>query len=146
VKVLCDQDVPVPVLAPLRHLLQAAGHEVDHVNDLRWAGKKDRPLFADAKGRGYDCILTNDSNQLNDPAETDAIKRSGLHHIRYPHRHRGIHGLGLAMASILAAMPVVMRELQEAESQRLVRIAGVSPYERFTAVDPAVDPPRYWPR
>jgi hypothetical protein len=143
VKILCDQDVPEPVLQPLRHLLRAR-HVVDHVNQLGWAGKKDRYLLPDASSRGYDALITNDSNQLDDPGETDAIRRSGLHHIRYSQRHPGLKGLALAAGSILAAMPGVVEDLERADSQRLVRVTAISPHDRFEIIDPKERPPRYW--
>ena len=142
-RILCDQDVPEPLVEPLRHLLRG-DHTVEHVNQLQWTGKQDRFVYPDATRRGYDVILTNDANQLNDADETDAIRRSGLHHVRYPHRHRGMKGLALAMGSILAAMPGVVEELGVADGQRLVRIAAISPHDRFDVVDPRRDPPRYW--
>lgn len=145
-KILCDQDVPVPVVEPLRHLLIRDRHVVHHVSELGWAGKKDRPLLMDAKRRKYDALLTNDSSQLEDADETSAIKRSGLHHIRYTHKQTGLVGLGLAMGAILAAMPPIVLELERAGGQRLVRIAAVSPHGRFELVDPRRKPPRYWPR
>lgn len=142
-KLLCDQDVPEPILEPLRHLLRVR-HGVDHVNQLRWAGKKDRFLLPDASGRGYDLLLTNDSNQLDDPEETDAIRRSGLHHVRYAQRHPGLKGLALTMGSILAAMPAIVEELERADGQRLVKVTAISPQKRFQIVDPSKRPPRYW--
>lgn len=142
-RILCDQDVPAPLVEPLRHLLRGA-HTVEHVNQLNWAGKQDRFVYPDAKARGYDLILTNDANQLNDADETDAIRRSGLHHVRYPHRHMGMKGLAFAMGSNLAAMSGVVEELEVADGQRLVRIAAISPHDRFDVVDPRRNPPRYW--
>jgi hypothetical protein len=53
-------------------------------------------------------------------------------------------GLAFAMGSILAAMPGVVEELGVADSQRLVRIAAISPHDRFDVVDPRRNPPRYW--
>jgi hypothetical protein len=143
VKILCDQDVPEPIVEPLRHLLRLR-HDVDHVNTLGWAGKKDRFLLPDARKRGYSALLTNDSNQLEDPDETDAIRKSGLHHVRYSHRHRGMTGLALAMGSILAAMPGIADALEVADGQRLVRVIAISAQNRFEIVDPKKRPPRFW--
>jgi hypothetical protein len=39
--------MPVQVLPPLR---LNKGHEFDHIDGLRWKGKKDVPLFHDATG------------------------------------------------------------------------------------------------
>lgn len=142
-KILCDQDVPEPIVEPLRHLLRSR-HLVEHVNQVGWKGKQDRFLLPDASDRGYDVLLTNDSNQLDDPRETDAIRRSGLHHVRYSHRHPGLKGLALAMGSIMAALPAVIEELGRADGQRLVRITAISPSNRFQITDPKKRPPRYW--
>lgn len=77
-RVLVDEGMPVQVLTPLR---LNRGHEFDHVNDLRWKGKKDVLLFRDAASKGYDAILTLDVAQLESVEESRALKRSGLHHI-----------------------------------------------------------------
>lgn len=56
-------------------------------------------------------------------------------------------GLGLALGSIIAAMPMVMNELEEATHQMLVRIVAVDPTRRYVLADPRTDPPSsYWPR
>ncbi|WP_199815607.1 hypothetical protein [Streptomyces griseus] len=57
-------------------------------------------------------------------------------------------GLGLAMGAVIAAMPLIVRELDTAESQQLVHIKGLNPgtKQRFDLVDPTKEPPRYWPR
>lgn len=101
--VLLDADTPVPMLEVLRHVLQ--GHTVRHVHELRWSKKKDKQLLRDAASRGYDVFLTNDINQLEDPDETDAIKKCGMHHVRYNQRHKGLAGLALAIGSVVSAMP-----------------------------------------
>ena len=96
-KLLLDEDVPLQLLEPLRRLLPE--HDVDHVENLGWKGKKDRFLLPDAAGRGYQALLTNDSRQLDSDIESRAIRDSGMHHIRYRHdARRGIDGLALAMA------------------------------------------------
>lgn len=44
---------------------------------------------------------------------------------------------------------MIIDELQDADGERLVQIAGLdpSPTRRFTLTDPKRDPPsRYWPR
>lgn len=72
-RVLIDEDTAVQLLEPLRHLLRR--HTVDHVALINWKGKKDRSVLADARNARYDVIITRDHNQLNDPAECDAIKK-----------------------------------------------------------------------
>jgi hypothetical protein len=43
-------------------------------------------------------------------------------------------------------MPFVIADLAMANGQRLVRISSIEPGGRHVTVDPAVDPPKYWPR
>ena len=145
-RILIDENAPVQVLEMLRRLLP--GHEVAHVSEIRWAGKKDLALLPDAARRGFHAFLTKDARQLEDPAETDAIKKSGMHHIRFSQTHKGMAGLGLAMGAVVGAMPLVVAELEEAEGQRLVHIKGLNPAgkHRFDQVDPSRSPPSYWPR
>jgi predicted nuclease of predicted toxin-antitoxin system len=80
-KVLLDEDVPVPLIKLLQHLLRE--HAVDHVYQIGWKGKSDLNIYKDARARGYDAVMTNNIRQLNDPDECDAIKRSGKHLILY---------------------------------------------------------------
>ncbi|MGH3772657.1 MAG: hypothetical protein ACRDRW_14900 [Pseudonocardiaceae bacterium] len=143
-KLLLDEDVPVQLVEPLRRLLRE--HQVDHVQDLGWKGKKDCFLLPDASGKGYDALITNDSAQLDSAEETRAIRESGMHHIRYRHdTRRGIDGLALAMASVMAAIRPVVRELDDADGQRLVEIQAILPTRRYKITDPRVDPRPYWP-
>ena len=53
-RVLVDEGMPVQVLEPLR---LNKGHSFDHVDEIRWKGKKDVSLFRDAASRGYEAIL-----------------------------------------------------------------------------------------
>ena len=145
-RILLDEDVPIQALAVLRHLLPT--HRVEHVHGLNWSGKKDKSVLADADRAGFDVIVTNDRNQLDDPDELAAIKRSGLHHVTFRQRRRGLVGLGLALGAIMAAMPLIMQELESVESQQLIAIRGLdpTPRSRYTMTDPRRDPPKYWPR
>lgn len=144
-KVLLDEDVPAPVLEVLRHLLR--GHSVDYVGEMsRWRGKKDIPMIRDAAAKGYDVLITNNVKQFEDPDETDAIRRSRIHHVVYRQRHPGMKGLGLAIGSLTAAMPMVLVELEAVETQRLVKINSLDPTRRYEVTDPRKDPPRYWRR
>ncbi|MEV0407579.1 hypothetical protein [Actinoallomurus sp. NPDC050550] len=54
-------------------------------------------------------------------------------------------GLGLAMGAVVAAMPLIVGELDEADSQRLVHIKGLNPgsKHRYDLVDPCRSHPRY---
>ncbi|MGW3148336.1 DUF5615 family PIN-like protein [Streptomyces sp. NPDC001177] len=145
-RILIDENVPVQVLEMLRRILP--GHEVKHVSEIKWAGKKDLALLPDAARKGFDAFLTRDARQLEDPSETEAIKKSGMHHIRFSQAHRGMAGLGLAMGAVVAAMPLIVGELSEADTQQLIHIKGLNPVSkhRFERVDPSVSPPSYWPR
>jgi hypothetical protein len=143
-RIVIDEDTAVQLLDPLRHVL--LGHDIVHISELSWKGKKDLRVLPDAKKAGFDVIITRDRAQSNDPRECDAIKKSGLHHVRYAQR-QGARGLALALGAIIAAMPMVMEELEIATSQRLVQIAGIEPRRRFEITDPRRTPPSpYWPR
>lgn len=140
-RLLLDEDVPVQLVEPLRRLLPQ--HRVDHAEQLGWKGKKDRFLLPDAARRQYDALLTNDSRQLDIPEETRAIRRSGMHHIRYDMR-AGLDGLALAIGAVTAAIRPVMEELDQVNGQRLVKIQSIAPGKRYAIVDPSVAPPPYW--
>jgi hypothetical protein len=144
-RILIDEDTAVQLVQPLQHVL--IGHEVRHIHDLSWKGKKDRHVLPDAKNVGYHVLITKDHAQLSDPRECDAIKKSGLHHVRYEQRVQGARGLALALGAIIAAMPMVVEELENADSQRLVRITSIDsrPRSRFEVTDPRRNPPSaYW--
>ncbi|WP_414635887.1 DUF5615 family PIN-like protein [Actinophytocola sp.] len=143
-RLLLDEDVPIQLVESLRRLLPE--HQVDHVQALGWKGKKDPVLLRDASRRGYDALLTNDHAQLDDVAESRAIRDSGMHHIRYRQdTRRGLDGLAMAMASVVAALRPIMRELDAADGQRLVEVQAIQPGKRHRMTDPRIDPPRYWP-
>jgi PIN like domain len=123
-RLLIDEDTAVQLVEPLRHVL--LGHEVAHISDLSWKGKKDVRVLPDAKSAGYHVLITRDRAQFSDPRECDAIKKSGLHHVRYSQRE-GARGLALALGAIIAAMPILMEELEIAAGQRLVQSRASSP-------------------
>ena len=141
-RILLDADTPVQMLSALQHVL--AGHQVHHVHNLGWSSKKDVPLLHDARNAQYQIFVTNDTNQLDDPRETDAIRKSRLHHVRYGQRQPGLRGLALAIGAVVAAMPSIVEHLAGADAQRLVQIAGLDPNNRYKSVDPLRNPPRYW--
>jgi hypothetical protein len=69
-----------------------------------------------------------------------------MHHLRYHQdTRRGVEGLALAMAAVMAAIRQVVRELEDAKGQRLVEIRAIQPGKRHRITDPRVDPPPYWP-
>jgi len=144
-RVLLDEDVASQSVEPLQRVLR--NHQVHHVHTLGWSSKKDLFVLRDAAAQGFEVLVTNDASQLDDPDETDAIKKSGLHHVRYGQRYDlGLTGLALALGALIAAMPLVMADLAKVTGQRLVRINGLDPRGRHEVVDPAKSPPRYWPR
>jgi hypothetical protein len=113
-----------------------------------WSGTKDLRLYDKAKAAGFQVVVTNDARQMNRKLEVEAIAKSGLHRIQYPHRQDGLVGLGLAMATVCAALPSALQELAAAGRQRLVILKGIDPGRdhRYGLRDPAVDPPKFWPQ
>ena len=59
-RILIDENVPVQLLEMLRRLLP--DHEVRHVSEIKWAGKKDLALLPDAARKGFHAFLTKDTN------------------------------------------------------------------------------------
>jgi hypothetical protein len=100
-----------------------------------------------AVAEGFHVILTNDARQMQRPREVEAIATSGLHRIEYPHKHPGLIGIGLAIATVAAGLPTALALLAEADGQRLVVLRGIdpAPASRLRVVDPAIAPPKYWP-
>jgi hypothetical protein len=147
VKVLLDENVPAPITSTVKTLLHRS-HDVQHVIDLPgWSGTKDLRLYGKAKDAGFEAVVTNDAKQMNRRHEVRAIAESGLHRIQYPHKQEGLAGLGLAMATVCAALPSVLQELAGADGQRLVTLKGVDPGRdhRYGVRNPASDPPKFWP-
>jgi hypothetical protein len=54
-RILVDEDTAVQLMDPLRHVLPR--HEVTHVSDISWKGKKDRQVLPDARKAGYDVLI-----------------------------------------------------------------------------------------
>lgn len=143
-KLLLDEDVPIQLLGPLRHLMPE--HRLEHVDGIGWKGKKDTFLLRDAASRGYEIFVTNDNAQLDSAEECRAIHDSGLHHVRYDHdTKRGMDGLALAMAAVIGALRQIVKELGEVDGQRLVQIQALQAGKRHRTIDPRKDPPPYWP-
>lgn len=141
-QVLVDEGMPVQLLEPLR---LNRGHRFDHIDGLRWKGRLDQPLFKDAAGRGYDAILTLDVNQLSDADECRALRRSGLHHISLQQGRsiRGVKGTARVIASVIAAMPYVLADLDEADGQRIVELSLFPAARRHELFDPLKERSRY---
>lgn len=147
-KLLLDENLPRPMAEIVRILLKA--HEVVHVHELKgWTGTKNIELYAKAKADGFDVVITNDTKQLSRPLEVAAIAQSGLHRIEYRqnNKHGGLVGLGTAIATVCAALPHALSELEAADGQRLVALTSIDPtrQNRLQITDPAVAPPKHWP-
>lgn len=147
-KLLLDENVPRPMALIVRILLTT--HDVVHVHELDgWAGTKDVELYAKAKAEGFQVIITNDVKQLNRPLEVEAIAQAGLHRVQYRqnNKHGGLVGLGTAIATVCAALPHAIAEIEAADGQRLVSLTAIDPsrQNRLQITDPSVSPPKHWP-
>lgn len=140
-RILLDEDVPIQVLPILGRVLHE--HEIDHVDSIKWKGKKDRVLIHNAATSGYDVLVTNDLGQLNDPDECRAIRHAGIHHVTFEIGD-GVRGLGLAVGAIVAAMPRLVEDLEGAPGQMLAEIVSLRDQPRHRLTDPRKDPPPYW--
>lgn len=108
-KLLLDENVPAPVTSTVKTLLRRS-HDVQHVIDMPgWSGTKDLHLYGKAKDAGFEVVVTNDAKQMNRKLEVEAIAKSGLHRIQYPHKQDGLagaragHSHSLCGASVSAA-------------------------------------------
>lgn len=141
-KILLDENPPFPAVALLRCVL--VGHEVLHVDEVKWKRKEDKYLIPDAKRSGFDVLVTRDHGQLNDPDECKILRKTGIHHVRYRQRD-GLAELARSVAALLAAMPDIIAELEQVTSQRLVEVTALSARsQRQTSIDPQTAPPHYW--
>ena len=62
-RLLIDEDTAIQLVEPLRHVL--LGHEVAHISDLSWKGRKDLRVLPDAKAAGYHVLITRDRAQFS---------------------------------------------------------------------------------
>lgn len=146
-RLLLDENVPAPMTLTVKTLLRRS-HDVQHVFDVSgWTGTKDPRLYERAAQAGFELVVTNDAKQMSRRPEVEAIARSGLHRVQYPQRQKGLVGVGLAIATLCAALPSVLQELAAAEGQRLVTLRAIDPGRdrRYTVRDPDRDPPKFWP-
>ncbi|MEV6984230.1 hypothetical protein AB0M95_23655 [Sphaerisporangium sp. NPDC051017] len=144
-RLLLDENVP----KPLRQVITAfvLNQEIVHLLDLPgWSGTRDESLYPRAVNEGFQVILTNDGKQMQRPREVAAIKASGLHRIEYPHKHAGLAGMGIAIATVAAGLPGALALLEEADGQRLITLRGVdpTPRSRMQVIDPKIAPPKFW--
>ncbi|MDR8414120.1 hypothetical protein MTP10_35995 [Nonomuraea sp. 3-1Str] len=145
-RLLLDENVPKPLQQVLTAFI--VNHEIVHLLELAgWSGTRDESLYPRAAAKGFDVILTNDGRQMQRPREVAAIAASGMHRIEYPHRHPGLVGMGVAIATVSAGLPSALALLEAAKGQRLISLRGVDPTaaHRLSLIDPAVSPPKFWP-
>lgn len=145
-RILLDENVARPLHQAL--LIFIAGHDVQHIADLvGWSGTKDLQLYRKAADGGFDAILTNDQRQMQRPLEVEAIAKSGIHRIEYTHRHPGLTGLGIAIGTVCAGLPVALEHLARATTQQLIQLRGIDPTagSRLRVTDPRDKPPKFWP-
>lgn len=111
------------------------------------AGTKDVALYQRAAEEGFHAILTNDEKQMHRRLEVEAIAKSGIHRIQYAHNAKGLHGLGVAIGTVCAGLPLALAEIEQADSQRLIQLRGIDPTvaSRLKIIDPGQAPPKFWP-
>jgi predicted nuclease of predicted toxin-antitoxin system len=140
---LLDEGLPVQLLDPLA---LARKHQFDHVDHLKWKGKPDDRLFADAADRGFDAIVTLDVDQLSDPELCRALRQSGLHHVSLRQGRavrQGAKGTARVIALLVAAMPYVIDDLETAGGQRIAEVQLLGSGKRHGTFDPTRERARY---
>ncbi|MBD0673084.1 DUF5615 family PIN-like protein [Streptomyces sp. CBMA156] len=147
-RILLDENVPLPLAHMARLLVKQ--HELRHVAEIDgWAGTKDIELYTRAASAGFQVVITNDGKQMSRPLEVAAIAASGLHRVEYRHNHKhgGLVGLGVALATVCAGLPHALGELEKATGQLLISLTSVDPtrQSRLRIVDPFASPPKHWP-
>ncbi|MGV9374740.1 PIN-like domain-containing protein [Nonomuraea sp. NPDC003707] len=145
-RLLLDENVPKPLHQVLTTFI--LNHEIVHLLDLDgWSGTRDETLYPRAAADGFDAILTNDGRQMQRPREVAAIAASGIHRVEYSHKHPGLVGMGIAIATVAAGMPGALALLEESDGQRLISLRGIDPTaaSRLRLIDPAKTPPKFWP-
>jgi hypothetical protein len=95
----------------------------------------------------FEVVVTNDEKQLQRRAEVEAIAASGVHRVQYPHRHTGLTGLGAAIGTVCAGLPLALDVLEHTNVQLLIRLVSVDPTPgaRLKITNPADSPPKFWP-
>jgi hypothetical protein len=145
VRLLLDENVPKPLYQALTAFV--VNHEIVHLLDLPgWSGTRDESLYQLAAAEGFHGVVTNDGRQMQRPREVAAIAASGLHRIEYPHKHGGLTGMGLVIATVAAGLPGALAVLEEVDGQRLITLRSIDPTSaaRLRVIDPLVDPPKFW--
>ncbi|THV40592.1 DUF5615 family PIN-like protein [Glycomyces buryatensis] len=144
-QLLFDENVPRQLVEAIRAFMR--NHQCDHVIDKSWSGTKDLDLYPRAAEHGYQAVVTNDVKQMKRQLEVEAIAKSGLHRIEYRQKHPGLEGLGLAIGTVSAALPLAVKELEQAAGQLMIQLRAVNPgsRERLKIINPRTDPPAFWP-
>lgn len=122
VRLLLDEDVPKPLLPALRRVL--TGHDVVHVDDLGGKRKKDVNLVLDAAGRGSTPSSRTTASNSTMPKSVELFVIRGC--ITFATGSR---------RAILAAMRQVVRDLEQADGQRLVLIHEIRNERRHEMTD-----------
>lgn len=72
-KILCDQNVPRPLVKLL------TGHEVRRAAELGWAELKNGNLLAACENAGFDLLLSGDKTMQHEQSFASRKNRLGLH-------------------------------------------------------------------
>lgn len=123
-----DENETDAILPPLRATFLQ--HEFRGSKEEELGGIDDIPLFAIVAERGFDALITRDSNQLDDRDERRALIESGLHWIG--HKQPGASGeLGIALtsAAYMAAMPHIVSALPTVEQPHAFHVKGLASQE-----------------
>ncbi|MDR0958742.1 MAG: hypothetical protein LBM23_00005 [Propionibacteriaceae bacterium] len=89
-------------------------HSFSTVRDENWLGFLDVQLFKAMKDNCFDAIVTRSIKQLVIPDERKTLRDLGLSWIGLPTpKFKGIQGLALETATIVAGLPYVLIELQQ---------------------------------
>lgn len=128
-KFMIDENIPQTVAALLSATYPASRHQFTHVYDVDWGSEKDDPLIDAIARHGYDALITEDRRQLKDHAP--ALVRAGIHWIGYKSKTRlsGSAAITSKTATIVAAMDLVIAEIEGAVDQVFMNLHNI-PLER----------------
>jgi len=134
VRFLLDENVIEAVYNPLIVIFDA--HEFSTVHRERWAGLHDIPLFEKMTQHGFDALITHDMAQLANPDERNSLRDHGLHWIGVkPQRFKGVKGISLETATVVAALPYVLDDLSTLATPTAFHVIGLpsEPSQRVRA-------------
>lgn len=128
-KFMLDENIPQTVAALLSATYPASRHQFTHVYDVDWGSEKDDPLIAAIADHGYNALITEDRRQLKDHAP--ALVRAGIHWVGYKSKTRlsGTAAFTSKTATVVAAMDLVIAEIEGAEEQVFLNLHNI-PLER----------------